>query len=189
MRVSSISLCLIQAVTISLLVVLASTFIYNQAGNPASGLSRVVVILLSLSLPPPPIVPPPLPLHGCRLLSPMGSFPGSKSGKRRRHNASPSTLLTGSSTAKELGGREDASLHVITLLEALVSALGFPGGSGGKESGFNAGDRDLVPGSGRSPGEGNGNLLQYSCLENSMDGETWRATVHGVAKSQARLSD
>ena len=44
-------------------------------------------------------------------------------------------------------------------------------------------------GSGRSPGEGNGNPLQYSCLENSMDGGAWWATVHGVTKSQTRLSD
>ena len=46
---------------------------------------------------------------------------------------------------------------------------GFPGGSDGKESAFNAGDPGSTPGSGRSPGEGNGNPLQYSCLENSMD--------------------
>ena len=46
---------------------------------------------------------------------------------------------------------------------------GFPGGSDGKESAYNAGDLDLIPGSGRSPGEGNGYPLQYSCLENSMD--------------------
>ena len=46
-----------------------------------------------------------------------------------------------------------------------------------------------IPGSGRSPGEGNGNPLQYSCLENPMDGAAWWATVHGVAKSQTRLSD
>ena len=48
----------------------------------------------------------------------------------------------------------------------------------------NAGDVHLIPGSGRSPGEGNGNPLQYSCLENSMDRGAWRATVHGVAMSQ-----
>ena len=48
----------------------------------------------------------------------------------------------------------------------------------------NAGDADSTPGSGRSPGEGNGNPLQYSCLENSMDRGTWWATVHGVAKSR-----
>ena len=45
----------------------------------------------------------------------------------------------------------------------------------------------LIPGSGRSPGEGNGNLLQYSCLGNPMDRGTWWATVHGIAKSQTRL--
>ena len=52
----------------------------------------------------------------------------------------------------------------------------------------NTGDPGLIPGSGRSPGEGNGNPLQYSCLENSMDRGSWWATVHGVAKSQTRLS-
>ena len=46
-----------------------------------------------------------------------------------------------------------------------------------------------IPGLGRSPGEGNGNLLQYSCLENPMDGKTWQATVHGVTKSQTQLSN
>ena len=53
----------------------------------------------------------------------------------------------------------------------------------------NAGDPGLIPGSGRSPGEGHGNPLQYSCLEYSMDRGAWWATVHGVAKSQTRLSD
>ena len=52
-----------------------------------------------------------------------------------------------------------------------------------------AGDLGLIPGSGRSPGEGNGNPLQYSCLENTMDGGAWWATVHGVGKSWTRLSD
>ena len=65
----------------------------------------------------------------------------------------------------------------------------FPGGSDGKASACNVGDPGLIPGSGRSPGDGNGNLLQYSCLENSMDGEAWRATVHGVVKSQTQLSN
>jgi len=58
------------------------------------------------------------------------------------------------------------------------------GGLDGKVSACNAGDLGLIPGLGRSPGEGNGNPLQYSCLENSMDGGAWWATVHGVAKSQ-----
>ena len=65
----------------------------------------------------------------------------------------------------------------------------FPGGSEVKASACNAGDLGLIPGLGRSPGEGNGNPLQYSCLENPMDGGAWWATVHGVAKSRTRLSD
>ena len=60
----------------------------------------------------------------------------------------------------------------------------FPCGSAGKESTYNAGDPGSVPGLGRSPGEGNGYPLQFSCLENSMNRGAWRATVHGVAKSQ-----
>ena len=61
---------------------------------------------------------------------------------------------------------------------------GFPGGSEVKASACNVGDLGSIPGSGRSPGEGNGNPLQYSCLENPMDRGAWWATVHGVAKSQ-----
>ena len=57
------------------------------------------------------------------------------------------------------------------------------GGSEGKASAYSAGDRSSVPGSGRSPGEGNGTPLQYSCLENPMDRGAWRATVHGVTRS------
>ena len=64
-----------------------------------------------------------------------------------------------------------------------------PGGSDGKASACNAGDLGLIPESGGSPGEGNGNPLQYSCLENSMDGGAWWATVHGVARSRTRLRD
>ena len=59
---------------------------------------------------------------------------------------------------------------------------GFPGGSVGKESTCNAGDPGLIPGWGRSPGEGNGNPLQYSCLENPRDRGAWQATVHGVTR-------
>ena len=58
-----------------------------------------------------------------------------------------------------------------------------------KASAYNAGDLGSISGLGRSPGEGNGKLFQYSCLENSMDGGAWQATVHGVAKSRTRLSD
>ena len=66
---------------------------------------------------------------------------------------------------------------------------GLPDGSEVKASARNAGDPGPIPGSGRSPGEGNGNPLQYSCLENSMDRGAWQATVYGVAKSRTRLSD
>ena len=59
---------------------------------------------------------------------------------------------------------------------------GLHGGSVNKESACNAGDLGLIPGSGRSPGEGNGNPLQYSCLGNLMDRGAWRATVHGVKR-------
>ena len=61
--------------------------------------------------------------------------------------------------------------------------MGFPDDSDGKESACNAGDLGSVPESGRSPGEGNDNRLQYACLENSMDRGHWQAAVHGVAKS------
>ena len=67
--------------------------------------------------------------------------------------------------------------------------MGFPGVSEGKDSACSAGDLGSIPGSGRCPGEGNGNPLQYSCLENSMDRGAWRAAVHAVSKSQTRLSD
>ena len=67
--------------------------------------------------------------------------------------------------------------------------LGFPCGSDGKESACNARDPGLISGSGRSPGEENDNLLQYSCLENSIDRGAWWATVHGVAKSWIPLNN
>ena len=61
--------------------------------------------------------------------------------------------------------------------------MGFPGGSEGKESAFNEGDLGSIPELERSPGEGNGYSLQYSCLGNPMDRGAWRATVHGAAES------
>ena len=75
------------------------------------------------------------------------------------------------------------------LREGVACLKGFPGGSAVKNPPANAGDAGTINGSGRSPGEENGNLLQCSCLENPMDRGAWRATVHGVAKSQTRLSD
>ena len=61
--------------------------------------------------------------------------------------------------------------------------MGSPDGSDSKESSCSAGDLGFIPGSGRFPSEGNGNCLQYFCLENSTDGEARRATVHGITKS------
>ena len=66
---------------------------------------------------------------------------------------------------------------------------GFLGGSEGKVSTCSVGELGSIPGSGRSPGEGNGNPLWDSCLENPMEGEACQATVHGVAKSQTQLSN
>ena len=67
--------------------------------------------------------------------------------------------------------------------------LSFPGGSDGKESADNVGDPGSIPGLGRALGERNGYPLQYSCLENSIDRGTWRATVYGVTESQTQLSN
>ena len=66
--------------------------------------------------------------------------------------------------------------------------MSFPRGSDGKASACNAGDPGSIPRLGRSPGEGNGNPLQYSCLENPMNRRAWRATVYGVTKSWIQLS-
>ena len=71
----------------------------------------------------------------------------------------------------------------------IVRIVGFPGSSLVKTPPANAGDAGSTPGSGRSPGGGNGNPLQYSCLENPMDRGAWRATVPRVTKSQRQLSN
>ena len=75
------------------------------------------------------------------------------------------------------------------VLTVISTAWGVPGDSDGKESACNAGDVGSIPGSGRSPGEGNSNPLQYSCLENPMDRGDGQATVHGVANRQTQLSN
>ena len=67
--------------------------------------------------------------------------------------------------------------------------MGFPGGSDSKESARNEGDLGSIPGSGISPGEGDGNPLQYSCPENFMDRGAWQAIVHGVRKSWTQLNN
>ena len=84
---------------------------------------------------------------------------------------------------------EKSQTHPTGLITTRHIMGGFPGSSDGKASAYKAGDLGSIPGSGRSPGEGNGNTLQYSCLENPTDQGAWWATVHGVAKSRTRLSD
>ena len=76
------------------------------------------------------------------------------------------------------------TLLVQTIIVAIWYAMGFPGGSDGKESTSSVGDLGSLPGSGRSLGERNGNLLQDACLENLMDRGAWWTTVHRVTKSQ-----
>ena len=75
------------------------------------------------------------------------------------------------------------------MVTKITGNLGFPGGPDGKESTCNAGDPGLIPGSGRSPGEGNSNPLQYSCLGNPMDRGAWWPIVHGVTETWTQLSD
>ena len=79
--------------------------------------------------------------------------------------------------------------RVECLMQCCTQKMGFPGGSDSKESVCNAGDLGLIPWLGRSSGEGSGNPLQYSCLENPMDRGAWQATVHSVAKSWTQFSN
>ena len=92
-----------------------------------------------------------------------------------------------SSGCKESDRTEWLSTHTVIYIRWDSSTL--PGGSDGEEFSCNAGDLDSIPGLGRSPVEGHGNPLQYSCLENPMGRGAWWATAHGVTRSQTRLSD
>jgi len=67
--------------------------------------------------------------------------------------------------------------------------MGFSGSSAVKNLPVDAGDEGLIPGSGRSPGEGRGNWIQYPCMKNSLDRGGWQATIHGVAESRKTLGD
>ena len=98
-------------------------------------------------------------------------------------------LETSSRTHSYLAHRGQCWKPSLLVLGQDLAAPPLLGGSDGKASAYNAGDLGSIPGSGRSPGEGNGNPFQYSCLENPMDGGTWLTTVHRVAKSRTRLSD
>ena len=99
------------------------------------------------------------------------------------------SALEGEILATGPPGKSPLASFKMYLVSIYTCLWGFPGGSEVKASASDAGDLGLIPGSGRSPGEGNGNPLQYSCLENPMDRGPWWATVHGVAKSWTRLSD
>ena len=141
--------------------------------------------------------------HGQRSLS--GFFRVTKSWKRLKRLSTTQHRIgkdfPGSSDGREpawntgdLGSTSEwERSHRYSCLECIAMGLwwkkGFPGGLHSKESACNAGDPGLIPGLGRSPGEGNGNPLQYSCLGNPMDRGAWRATVHGVAKSRTWLSN
>ena len=76
------------------------------------------------------------------------------------------------------------SIYYILIYACVFLYMGFPGGSAVGNLPANSGDAGSIPGSGRSPGEGNGKLLQYSCLGNPMDRGAWQATVHGLTNSQ-----
>ena len=92
------------------------------------------------------------------------------------------SLLPHKVTYSQVPGAGHGCLWGMSVLCFMNSCQDFPGSSVGKESGCRAGDLGSIPGSGRAPGEGNHNPLQYSCLENPMDRRAWQATVHGVAR-------
>ena len=92
-------------------------------------------------------------------------------------------------TDKRIKGKGTQSFQLMKKKFLTQPNTRLPGGSEVKASACNARDLGSIPGLGRSPGKGNGNPLQYSCLENPMDRGAWWAAVHGVAKSQTRLSD
>ena len=89
---------------------------------------------------------------------------------------------------EEPGGLQPLG-HKLSDMTDQLTLWGFSGGTDNKESAYNVGDLGSIPGSGRSPGEENGNPLQYSCLGNSMDRGAWWVTAHGVTKSQTQLRD
>ena len=79
--------------------------------------------------------------------------------------------------------------YSLYIWDLVISSMGFPGGSDGKESACSAGNLGSIPGLGRSPGEGSDYPLQYSCLENSMDKGAWQTTAHGISKSRPWLRE
>ena len=99
-------------------------------------------------------------------------------------------MLTIHYGTNEFPFRSKTQIYPLPMTKAfsfLNSPMGLPPSSVGKESTCNAGDPGLIPGLGRSPGKGNGNPLQYSCLENPMDRVSWQATAHGVTRVRHNL--
>ena len=113
------------------------------------------------------------------------------SGIARSYGSSRASLVAQS--VKNLPAMQETLVRFLgweDLLEkGKATHFSFPGGSDGKESSCNVGDLGSILELGRSPGRGDGHPLQYSCLENSLDRESWRAAVHGVTKSWIQLSD
>ena len=114
-----------------------------------------------------------------------GEFHGQRSLEATVHGIakSPTRLSDFHSVTHYVPGSAVSILKHHLILILTNSCESFSGVSDGKESACNAGDPGSIPGLGRSLGGGNGNLLQYSCLKNSMDRGAWRATVHGVTNS------
>ena len=126
------------------------------------------------------------PIKWCPLLfGPVYSYPSQLKWHLHHPDGLQRVRFYWSSSSEEWSHQKTSSLNC----GEFMGWWGFPGGSDGKESACSAGDPGLIPGLRRSPGGGNGNPLQYSCLENSMDRGAWRATVLGITKSWTRLSD
>jgi len=128
-------------------------------------------------------------LHLCRIVTYVWLYglPNGLAGKESACNAGDTGdagLIPGLGRSPGEGRGNHSYVSFVETYSVHCSIWGFPGGSKGKESACSVGDLDSVPGSGRSPGEGYGYPLQYSCLENSKDRVAWWAVVHGVAKSQ-----
>ena len=133
--------------------------------------------------------------ESCCNVGELGLIPGLRRSLGGRHsNPLQHSWLKNPNGQRSLAGYSPRGRKESDMTEWLSTAqhrttLVFPGGSDGKDSAWNEGDLGSIPGSGRSPGEGNGNPLQYSCLENPMDRGAWWATVHVVAKSWTWFSD
>ena len=116
----------------------------------------------------------------------LGRSPGEGNGYPRKYSCLENSLDRGAWRATVYGvATSQTQPKRPTLHLECPFSLGFPGSSVSKESSCSAGDQGLIPGSGRFPGEGTGNPLQYPCLENVMDRRAWQAAVHGVTKSWA----